>query len=390
MPKIREIFSQAFGLSSEDQLNSLARILYHYEFDGIKRRSAPNDSNLKEILDKKTNEKELNDLLQEHIFQKIRGSRERQQIDPSNHFSDETKQQLMQDFEKIGFVAEVSPKSGKKYESVIIFGASQKGMENRLNDFLRYFLPKINENPKEIFFLVGERDAWLDSEECAKDILLEKIKELSTIQGVEKTKDMELKNEINEVYAKFSSLTEKRKGAVKYFQDKYNGIKFPTEYDIAEKIVEKIKKENKALDGVEITLINAEKKPDGSRPDTEDTLRDFYDKIKSREDGSFDKFGSILAISNQPYVNAQRIATKSAGSDLSKYDIDVVGKSSQAFSINDYVCELAGTMRRLNMVQELTASQSPSTSTKLETRRGENPGAEKLDERAREDRFNKL
>ena len=144
MLKIGEIFSQAFGLSSEEKLNSLARILYHYEFDGINRRFAPNDSNLKEILDKEFSEKELNDSLQEHIFRRIRGSGERQQIDPSNHFSDETKQQLMQDFEKIGFVAEVSPKPGREYESVIIFGASQKGMENRLNDFLEHFLPKIN------------------------------------------------------------------------------------------------------------------------------------------------------------------------------------------------------------------------------------------------------
>ena len=186
MPKIREIFSQAFGLSSEDQLNSLARILYHYEFDGTKRRSAPNDSNLKEILDKETSEKDLNGLLQEHIFKRIRGSGERQQIDPSNHFSDETKQQLIQDFEKIGFVAEVLPKPDKEYESVIIFGAAQKGMENRLNDFLEHFLPKINENPKEIFFLVGERDAWLDSESFAKESyklrILQKNMALNSLQ----------------------------------------------------------------------------------------------------------------------------------------------------------------------------------------------------------------
>lgn len=89
MPMIREIFSQAFGLSSDDQLNSLARILYHYDFDGTERRSIPNDSNLKEILDKEFSEKELNDLLQKNIFQKIRGTRERQQIDPSNHFSED-------------------------------------------------------------------------------------------------------------------------------------------------------------------------------------------------------------------------------------------------------------------------------------------------------------
>ena len=226
MPKIREIFSQAFGLSSEDQLNSLARILYHYEFDGIKRRSAPNDSNLKEILDKKTIEKDLNGLLQEHIFKRIRGSGERQEINPSNHFSDETKQQLMQDFEKIGFVAEVSPESGKKYESVIIFGAAQKGMENRLDDFLKHFLPQINENPKEIFFLVGERDAWLDSEDHAKEILLERINRSPKINGInEKTPD-DLNKEIQ--FISKIILDEQRRA---YFLKEYN-ITLSKETDI--------------------------------------------------------------------------------------------------------------------------------------------------------------
>lgn len=226
MPKIREIFSQAFGSSSEEKLNSLARILYHYEFDGIKRRFAPNDSNLKEILDKEFSEKELNDSLQEHIFRRIRGSGERQEINPSNHFSDETKQQLMQDFEKIGFVAEVSPESGKKYESVIIFGAAQKGMENRLDDFLKHFLPQINENPKEIFFLAGERDAWLDSEDHAKEILLERINRSPKINGInEKTPD-DLNKEIQ--FISKIILDEQRRA---YFLKEYN-ITLSKETDI--------------------------------------------------------------------------------------------------------------------------------------------------------------
>jgi len=335
---IKEILSKAFGFSNDDQLNSLARILYHYEFDGIERRSAPNDLNLKGILDYKISEEDLNKLLQENIFQKIRGSGERQQVDPSNDFSSETKQQLMQDFDKIGFVAEVSPNPDKEYKYIIIYGAAQKGMENRLNDFLGYFLPKINGDPKEIFFLVGERYAWLDSESCAKEILLERINKLSAISGEEKTtKTMkELEGEINEVYAKFSSLTEKRKGAVKYFQDTYKNIKFPTEYDIAKEVIES-KKAN--LGGFTITYINAEKKTDGSRPDTTDTVRAFVKEVNLREE-DFD-FKAVVAISNQPNVSAQALSFRV---DKRLCGIDVVGKegSRQDGQLNILACELAG------------------------------------------------
>ena len=336
MPKIREIFSQAFGLSSEDQLNSLARILYHYEFDGTKRRSAPNDSNLKEILDKETSEKDLNGLLQEHIFKRIRGSGERQQIDPSNHFSDETKQQLIQDFEKIGFVAEVLPKPDKEYESVIIFGAAQKGMENRLNDFLEHFLPKINENPKEIFFLVGERDAWLDSESFAKEILLERINRSPKINGInEKTPD-DLNKEIQ--FISKITVDEQRKLQVAHFTKKY-GIKFPTETDIAKEIVKSKKAD---LGGFTITYINAEKKPNGLRPDTTDTLRAFIENVESRK---VFNVNAVMAISNQPYVSSQAMALRV---DEGLSSIDVVGKegSRQVGQINILACESAGRFNR--------------------------------------------
>ena len=408
---IKKIFSDEFGFNP-DQLNSLARILYHYEFDGIERRSIPNDSNLKEILDNEINEEDLNRLLQENIFQKIRGSGERQQVDPSNKFRDETKLQLMQDFEKIGFVDEVLPNPDKKYESVIIYGAAQKGMENRLNDFLEHFLPKINENPKEIFFLVGKRDAWLDSESFAKEvllkkindsperkneaiktkeeldaeiekiildeqrkkqvthfknkygvilpekgdinkeILLEKINRSPKINGInEKTRD-DLDKEIK--FISKITLSEKRRLQVVHFTQKYK-IEFPTETDIAEKIFESKKKlvndfditsvdnENSArikdlVNNIKITIINAEKKPDGSRPDTTDTLRAFIENVKSREDFNFD---AVLAISNQPNVTAQALALRI---DKGLCGIDVVGKegSREVGQLNILACEFAG------------------------------------------------
>ena len=173
--KIAQIFSQEFGFNKE-KLNSLARILNHFgALDDLPRVENPQQSDLDKILQKEISEEDINKALQKNIFQKIRGTKERQQIDPSNAFSDEIKQQLMQDFKNIGFVAEILPKTVKKYESIIIFGATQAGMESRFSDFLEYFLLKLNEKPKEIFILAGDREGWLESETFAEKILLERI-----------------------------------------------------------------------------------------------------------------------------------------------------------------------------------------------------------------------
>ncbi len=340
---IGKIFSQEFGFN-KSKLNSLARILNHFDaLEDLPRVENPQQSDLDKILQKEIAEDKLNEALQKNIFQKIRGTKERQQIDPSNNFSTETKQQLMQDFEKIGFVAEVSPNPNKKYESVIIFGATQAGMETRFKDFLEHFLPQINEKPKEIFMLVGDREGWLDSEIFAKKILLDRINSSLEKNGEPKKTMENLQQEIEGVYANqaFSNLTEKRKGVVQYFQENYKDIKFPTETDIAKEIVESKKTD---LDGFAITFIGAEKKPDGSRPNTEDTLKAFVADVKSRD--SFE-LNSVLAISNQPYVSAQAMAIN-ANQNLMGCGIDVIGKecSRQVGRLNNFVSEFAVVINR--------------------------------------------
>ena len=371
MSNIRQIFSEDFGFNTEDKLNSLARILYYFEFNGIQRSPDPSPSDLNGILDQKISRNDLNDLLQKNIFQKIRGTKERQQIDPSNAFSDDIKQQLMQDFKNIGFVDEISPSPEKDYKSVIIFGATQKGMEIRFDDFFNHFLPQINQGGKEIFVLAGEREGWLDSEIFAKKILLDRINSSLENKGESKKTMESLQQEIDAVYANpaFHSLAEKRKGAVEHFQKKYE-IKFPTETDIAREIYES----NKVNFGdCKITFINAEKNPDGSRPNTEDTLKAFKEHIASRDDISPDKIFSILSISNQPHVTAQSMAIKSAGIDVNRFYIDTVGKSSSEVSLNLFVVELCGALMRSCKAHELTASKSPSTSlVALRTEQGEN------------------
>lgn len=354
MPKnIGEIFSHEFGFK-KNKLNSLASILYHFEFDGVLRTSSPQQSDLDEILKKEISEKDLNDLLQKNIFQKIRGSGERQQIKPSDKFSEEVQLQLLQDFEKIGFVKEISPKVDKEYKSVIIFGATQLGMEARIKDFSEHFLPAMKSKPQEIFILAGERESWLDYEPLSKKILLDRVN--STLEdGNKKTLD-DLQQEIDKVYEnpQFSNLTEKRKGAVQYFQENYKGIKFPTETDIAKEIIEN--KKTELGDNITITFINAEKKLDGSRPDTTDTLRAFATNLKKRPEEF--RGASTLAISNQPFVSAQDMAIRKLYLDL---DIDTVGKAVE-FNPNDLgavgkllnstVCELAGTINRCPSFQK--------------------------------------
>ena len=367
MPRtIAQIFSQEFDFN-KSKLNSLARILNHFDvLEDLPSVENPQQSDLDKILQKEISEKDINEALQKNIFQKIRGTKERQQIDPSNNFSNEIKLQLVNDFENIGFVAEVLPKAGKKYESTIIFGATQAGMESRFNDFLEYFLPKLNEKPQEIFVLAGDREGWLDSESFAKKILLDRINSALENKGESKKIMENLQQEIDEVYANpaFHSLAEKRSGAVEYFQKNY-GIKFPTETDIAKEIVESKKTDS---DGFVITFINAEKKPDGSRPNTEDTLREFLKNTQSREN-----FNSkaILAISGQPSLSGQAMAINSAHPDLIGYEIDVVGKegSRKVDRLNILACELAGVINRCPAFKEKQATnyeKQPQPLTRIE------------------------
>ena len=367
MPRtIAQIFSQEFDFN-KSKLNSLARILNHFDvLEDLPSVENPQQSDLDKILQKEISEKDINEALQKNIFQKIRGTKERQQIDPSNNFSNEIKLQLVNDFENIGFVAEVLPKAGKKYESTIIFGATQAGMESRFNDFLEYFLPKLNEKPQEIFVLAGDREGWLDSESFAKKILLDRINSTLENKGESKKTMENLQQEIDEVYANpaFHSLAEKRNGAVEYFQKNY-GIKFPTETDIAKEIVESKKTDS---DGFVITFINAEKKPDGSRPNTEDTLREFLKNTQSREN-----FNSkaILAISGQPSLSGQAMAINSAHPDLIGYGIDVVGKegSRKVDRLNILACELAGVINRCPAFKEKQATnyeKQPQPLTRIE------------------------
>jgi hypothetical protein len=360
MPKnIKKIFSDEFGFK-EDKLNSLARILYHFEFDGVPRTSSPQQSDLDEILKKEIREEDLNDLLQKNIFKKIRGNGERQQIKPSDKFSEEVQLQLLQDFEKIGFVKEISPKVDKEYKSVIIFGATQLGMEARIKDFSEHFLPAMKSKPQEIFILAGEREGWLDSEPFAQNILLKRINESPKIKG-EDTKTLKDLNDEIEGLPKIELKAEERKAQVKHFSEKY-GITFPTETDIAKEIIES--KKTELGDNITITFINAEKKPNGLRPDTTDTLRAFATNLKERPE----EFGeaSILAISNQPHVSTQDMAVRILDSDFKKLNLSIhtVGKAveidpndpNNSSKLNGFLslaaCELAGTINRCPSFQK--------------------------------------
>ena len=356
MPRtIAQIFSQEFDFN-KSKLNSLARILNHFDvLEDLPSVENPQQSDLDKILQKEISEKDINEALQKNIFQKIRGTKERQQIDPSNAFSDDIKKQLEQDFKNIGFVDEISPTPEKDYKSVIIFGATQAGMEIRFDDFFKHFLPQINQGEKEIFVLAGEREGWLDREPYARKILLDRVN-ASLSSKSEKIENFDV---LKEDLEKGTPIKVENREKIKNFFCKKYGIQFPTETDIAREIY------NSNLEkfgDCKITFINAEKNPDGSRPNTEDTLRAFAKHISSRDDISPDTTFSILSISNQPFVTPQSMAIKSAGIDVARFDIDTVGKSSSEVSLNLFVVELCSSMMRSCRAHELTASKTPSTS----------------------------
>jgi hypothetical protein len=351
MRNIKQIFNKEFGFN-ENQLNSLARIFYYYEFDGETRDSAPKQSQLDEILEKEISEKDLNDLLQKNIFHKIRGGGERQQIKNSD-FSDDAKFQLLQDFKNIGFIDKISLNTKKEYDFAIIYGATQNLMKSRIDNFLDDLLPTMKKKPEQIFILTGERDSWLDHENLAKEILLEKINKSLERKNADPISMENLDAEIATL--QFESLTLQRNEQAKHFSQKY-GIKFPTEYDIANQIF--LDRTDKS-ENEKIKLVSVNKKSNGSRPTTEDTLQAFITYINTIFETPYRPI-HILAVSNQPYVSSQDMSIRSLPKNFSKLKLiaDTVGDDFKGTSLNVLVCELAGTINRCPLFRQATTSLS--------------------------------
>ncbi|MFM7703003.1 MAG: hypothetical protein ACKO6C_06065 [Alphaproteobacteria bacterium] len=340
--KISDLAKEVLNLDDE-HLHSFARILYvaGYEDGVIKEAKNFDESCKSQILEKEVTAEKFNALLQENLFQKFRpNGLERQDIKSKIH--DEDNEIILEDFRKIGFQDNVTPQE-KKFGEALIFGATITGMKARLDSLI----VQSDIEFEKLTILAGARDLWLDSpldNPIAKQLLIQRCDKSEVNFDSIDAKIAEFKAQEG------ISVNDLRKKLVGYYTTQYR-ISFPTETDGARALLENYQKQGKIADGVLIYVVDAKKKPDGSRPDSEDTIKKWLEDNKNFQGNDLERGGEekdkvkILFVSNQPHYNAQKTAM---GIHCHGVPISVSGLASASINKDSAILfpELAGGFNR--------------------------------------------
>lgn len=366
--KIGDLAKKVLNLHDDEQLQSFARILYVAGYkDGLIQKAKNFDESCKkQILDEEVTPEEFNLFLQKNLFQKFRpNGLERQDI--KSKIYDEDTSIILEDFRKIGFLDKVIPQD-KEFGEVLIFGATIAGMKARLDSLIDQSDIKF----EKLTILSGARDLWLDSSldnPIAKQLLIQRC-------GNPEVNSDSIDSKIAEFKAQEGiSVNDLRKKLVEYYTTQY-GISFPTETDGARALLENYQDQGKIARGVSINVVDAEKKPDGSRPDSEDTIRKWLDDNKYFQGNDLEEKTKILFVSSQPHYNAQKAAMGIHCHDLS---ISVSGLASTSNNRDAAILfpELAGAFNRsiklLKALQPATEISRPARGS-LETGQGSGRG----------------
>lgn len=354
--KISDLAKEVLNLDGDEHLHSFARILYvaGYEDGVIKEAKNFDESCKSQILEKEVTAEEFNMLLQKNLFQKFRpNGLERQDIKSKIH--DEDNAIILEDFRKIGFLDNVIPQE-KEFDETLIFGATITGMKARLDSLIDQGDIKF----KKLTILAGARDLWLDSpldNPIAKQLLIQRCSNPEVNSDSIDAKIAEFKAQEG------ISVNDLRKKLVEYYTTQY-GISFPIETDGARALLEDYQKQGKISDGVLIYVVDAKKKPDGSRPDSEDTIRKWLEDNNNFQGNDLEgNIVEILFVSNQPYYNAQKAAM---GIHCHDVPISVSGLASASSNKDSAILfpELAGGFNRFTKLLK-TLQPAPKISSPM-------------------------
>lgn len=364
--KISDLAKEVLNLDGDEHLYSFARILYvaGYEDGVIKEAKNFDESRKSQILDREVTVDEFNALLQKNIFQKFRpNGLERQDI--KSKINEEDDAIILEDFRKIGFLDNVIPQK-KEFGEVLIFGATIVGMKTRLDSLIDQSDIKY----EKLTILSGARDLWLDSaldNPIAKQLLIQRCGNPEVNSDSIDAKITEFKSQEG------TTVNDLRKKLVEYYTTQY-GISFPTETDGARALLENYQDQGKIVQGVSINVVDAEKKPDGSRPDSEDTIRKWLKENKYFQGNDLEEKDKeqILFVSSQPYYKAQKAAM-----EIHCYNVQIsvlgLARSSNNKDTAILFPELAGGFNRftklLKTLQPATEIRSPARGD-LETSSG--------------------
>ena len=208
---------------------------------------------------------------------------ERQQA--MTHPLESKKDAIIPELYTLGFFKEIKPMH-QQYDAMLLHGAAQKRVEDRIA-----YAKTLTDNTtfKNIYLLGGQRELWPLHEPMAAQIVAERIglsvTEVNKKFGDVLTPEILAKNEAYEI-------PEKRLQIIENFTKEFPNLVWPKEIDMMGKIAKQ------ELRSSSIISINAPKKPDGKRPNTNDTIQAWKNAFCEQHADS--PKTRILAISTQP------------------------------------------------------------------------------------------
>lgn len=221
----------------------------------------------------------INKMMQDHLKRPIGSERQMLSDDPRLQNNSEMHDALIRLYDTLGMVRELTPPKGEEYNAILVLGSSQPNFEVRLNSLIKVI---DEQHVKGTIYLLGsDRELWPIHEPIVTEFLSERTGQTA--------------QELNQYFINFfpqeirtipSALNKKRYELIKHFTDM--GIKFPTEADMMYALVDK-----SILKNHPHVKVEAGKRADGSRANTEDTIIKFRENYNGMPE-------KILIISAQP------------------------------------------------------------------------------------------
>jgi hypothetical protein len=176
-------------------------------------------------------------------------------------------------------IKEITPPEGENYDAILVLGSSQPSFQGRLDSLIRVMEER--HVTGTIYLLGSDRELWPIHEPIVTDFLAER-----TGQTSEEINEYFQENFPEAIRKVPAELNKRRQEVIKHFTDRK--VKFPTEADMMYALVDQ-----SVLKDLPHVKVEAGKRPDGSRANTEDTVvkfRALYGGVP----------GKVLIISTQP------------------------------------------------------------------------------------------
>lgn len=246
---------------------------------------------------------DLHRRLQENLFKKFRGERERQQIATDGLLSP-IRERLLEAFTELGFLAPPHQSTESiTCDYAVVFGASQAAMSQRVDTVLERVLVR-----RQLVLLVGARPLWIDAESSCVELLAQHWHECVVEDGSKTNLSQEdIQAEADRLWDSCPEelpVNQKRAHVKQGLQARFKQDWWPTERDAADYLVEKAQQEGRRVP--EVSVVEASCKQDGSRPDTMDTVVAFSQQYQD----TLAQAPDIVAVSSYPYVKEQALSLR--------------------------------------------------------------------------------